>query len=127
MGMRNYLEAQVLNHLASLAAWTAPADLYLGLITADAGDGGAVTETDGAGYARQVITCVLTAGQLVTDGDAVFTATDAWDDDIIGAALYDAATAGNCLWTTVAFDDPISVAEAGDLTLAAGDVTFTLD
>jgi hypothetical protein len=124
----DYLENALLNATLRGVAYIAPSTVYVALFTSDPTDTGTGgTEVTGGAYARQAITFnAPTAGSASNSADVLFPiATAAWGT-ITHLAFFDAATAGNMLYSgqlttakTIATDD--------QLKLAAGNVTVTLD
>ena len=56
MSKSNYLENKLLDHALGTTAFTQPANQYLALHTASAGEAGTGTELTGTGYARASVT-----------------------------------------------------------------------
>lgn len=102
MALSATFEQNLLKHLLGAGAMTMPAALFVALFTTSptmpAGTGG--VEVTGGAYARQAITFGVTgSGPAVGNNSALVTfptATAAWGT-IVGAGLYDAATAGNLI------------------------------
>jgi hypothetical protein len=103
-----YLSHELLDHVFGAAAYTAPATLYCALFTVAPTAGGGGTEVTGGSYARVPITNNATnfpaaVGQTKRNGGTAITfpaPTADWgtaDDPVIGAAWFDASTAGNML------------------------------
>lgn len=135
MGSKSdYLEQAVLDHVFGRAAFVAPATLYLALFTttpAEDGTGGVEVDTaDWTNYARVAITNDNTkwgrTGSVVSNladidfGAAVIAGAN---PDIVGFALFDAATGGNqthqgdlAAPKTIQNGDPVKV-PAGSLTV----------
>lgn len=115
----NYLANAALNWFRGTAYPSAPANVYIALMTAapTARDGTGGTEVSGGSYARLAVpnadlAAVTTSGsgvtsiqQTATNTTLTFTTATANWGTIVGLALYDAATSGNFL-------------EYGDLTTA---------
>jgi hypothetical protein len=102
----NYLEGQVLAHIFRTAAFTKPAALHVGLLTAVTdGEAGTVTEVTGGSYARVAVApgdanwSAPTAGNGTTANVGAITFPAASADWGIAThfAIFDAATAGNLL------------------------------
>src|SRR5690348_8635519 len=104
--MTNYFERLVYEWLRGNQMPTPPSTLYLALFTVMPGESSAGTEvsTSGTGYARMVVT--LPASSAPGDGSGANsaiinfpTALAAWHGGggVVGAALMDAASAGNAL------------------------------
>lgn len=117
----NYLENALLNHVLRNTAYTPPATVYLALLTADPGEGGALTEITGGSYARQAIAFGAPSGGVVSNsGDIVFTNMPA--ASITHVAIMDASTGGNALYY-VPLPSPVNVANGVELTFGTGTIT----
>lgn len=97
-----YQSDKILNHGYRNVAWTSPATVYAGLITAiTTAESGSVTEASYAGYARVAITFGATAGalggrQITNSSPVTFAAkTDAGTVTVIAVGVWDALTVGN--------------------------------
>lgn len=121
--MTDYLEDALANHVFRNTAFTSPTTVYLALYTDETTDAGGGTEVSGGSYARQTVSFgAPSAGQIVTDADITF--ADMPAATVISVAILDAASGGNML-----AHGPLATSKtvnAGDnLTLSAGDLTFT--
>jgi hypothetical protein len=101
MPLSDYLVQQLTQHWTKIGAYAQPANLYVGLSTADPTRSGAgVAEPVGNGYARTLINnFVWNAGAKRAENNGVITfptATGAWGT-IQYAFIADAAAAGNML------------------------------
>lgn len=121
MGMSNYLEVALLNHIFRAETYTPPNDIYLALYTAGPSDDGTGTEVAGGSYARQVCTyssAVSPDGKISNDITLSFLNMPACT--IVGTATCDSLTVGNVLTF-----DPLSVSRvvvAGEnLSVVIGD------
>lgn len=124
MSISNYLEAALLNHVLRNSAYTSPTTVYLSCHTANPAETGA-NEVTGGSYARQAIAFDAPVGNVVSNSAQIeFTGMPA--TTVTHLALWDAASAGNCLW-----DGAMAASrtlEAGDtLRFAAGTVDVDLD
>lgn len=138
----DYLENKILDHLLRATAFTAPATVYVALLTATPSDTGGGTEVSGSNYARVSVTSATTAwngthgtttgASSGTDGTvenaAVITfntPSGSWGT-VTHFAVYDAPTAGNLL-----FYAPLTVSKiigSGDaVSFAAGALSLQLD
>jgi hypothetical protein len=102
MSFANYWENEILDHVFNKGAYSAPANIFVGLSTADPEeDASALAEPSGNGYAR-VSTAAAdwdTASSGVIDNvnTIIFpTATGDWGT-VTHFALFDAASGGNML------------------------------
>lgn len=97
--LANYAETAVIDWLMGGATPTRPTTRYLALHTADPTEAGTVGEVATGGYVRQAITCGAAASGAATNTNAPsFTASGANYGTITYASIWDASTAGNCLW-----------------------------
>jgi hypothetical protein len=127
MSISNYYEELLLNCLGNAAA-TDPrkATVYVGLNTADPGETGA-SEVSGGDYVRKAITWAAAsnpAGTKANSADVTWTDVT-WTGTVTHASLWDASTAGNCLWSG-ALAASKTVASGDDVTIATGDLVVTL-
>lgn len=127
MSFSDFWEAEILDHIFDIGAYTAPT-LYVGLSTANPGDdAAALAEPAGGAYARVEVSAWSRSGNEVdNDSDITFpTATDAWGTVTYGC-LFDAATAGNLL-VSFALDASKSIVSGDTVKFAAGQFNVTLD
>lgn len=97
-GVTDYYEQKILDHMLRNQAFTPPATVYASLHTASPGDTGA-SEVTGGSYVRQAITWNAAAspgGTMTNNGAINFTGMPA--ATVVGIAIWDASTVGNCLW-----------------------------
>lgn len=128
------LEALVLQWALNAGAVspTRPAAQYLALFTSDPTDTGAAgTEVASFGYARQAITMGAVSGtaptQSANTSTHTFTNTGGGSWGAIAYwAIFDAVTAGNCLYTGAATVTR-TIAAGEVLTVAAGAIVVTED
>lgn len=121
MSVSNYAEDAVMNALFNNVALQV-ATQFLALHTADPGETGA-NEAAGGSYARQEITAKLGAssgGAVTTTADTEFAVMPA--ATIFGVSIWDAVSAGNCLWTGWLTGSPVV---RGVCSAEADDDTFT--
>jgi len=127
----------VLDHLVGNAAWTAPANIFVGLSsTTPAEDGTNVTEPSAGAYARVSTAAVdwnsaTAADPSVVDNANEVTFPTATADWLAAAALthfvlYDAITAGNFLGSG-ALTVPKPVVDTDTAKFSAGSLNITLD
>jgi hypothetical protein len=122
MSISNYAELKILEHTTGKTAWTIPSNVYVKLHTADAGEAGttsAATETTRkvAAWATASSGAIATSATIEWTNVAATETYSHW-------SLWDAATAGNCLWTG-ALSSSASVT-AGD-TFQITSLTLSLD
>ena len=104
MAKTNFLEEALLDHVLRNTAYTAPATVYVGLLTASATDTGTLTsELSGDGYARQAATFGAPTqnagvGEVSNSVEILFPeATGAWEE-VTHFVVVDADSAGNVLY-----------------------------
>ncbi|MBZ0250903.1 MAG: hypothetical protein K8F93_14710 [Burkholderiales bacterium] len=137
----DYLENKLVDWLVRGQAFTAPATVYVGLLTGACSDSAAGTEVTGGSYARVAVTSSLanwagtqsagsttastgTGGTTSNNGAITFPAPTANWGVVTHFALYDAASSGNQLvcqaltvQKTINNGDAAPVFNAGALTL----------
>ena len=128
MSFSNYLETEILDHVFSGNAYTAPSTLYLSLHTANPDEDGSGTEvsTSGTAYARATIT-FTTSGNTASNTSAVeFSTATANFGTVTHVGVWDASTGGNLLcYAALSSSKTI---ETGDVfRVPAGDLDITLD
>jgi hypothetical protein len=96
----NYLENKILDHVLKNTSYTPPATVYLALCTSDPTETGAAgTEVSGGSYARQAAAFGSASGGTSSNSGTITfpTATGNWGT-ITHFAIFDASSAGNCLY-----------------------------
>jgi hypothetical protein len=92
----DYLEEKIRKHVCGVATFAMPTALFVALHTADPTETGAVSEVTGGTYVRKAATFADNGTSTSNN------ATVRWDS--VGAvtvthySVWDAVTAGNCLW-----------------------------
>lgn len=127
MSWSDYWEGEILDHLFSIGAYTAPST-YVGLSTADPLDDASGLAEPGAGaYARVEVTAwSRSSNEVDNDSDITFpTATASWGT-VTHGCLFDAASGGNLL-LSFALDASKAVASGDTVKFAAGQFNVTLD
>ena len=127
MSFSDVLEAELLDHLFDIGAYSAPT-MYVGLSTADpTDDASGLAEPSGSGYVR--IACAAwsrTASEVDNDAAVTFAeATGSWGT-ITHAGLFDAESAGNLL-LSFALDTPRAITDGMTPRFSAGELNITLD
>jgi hypothetical protein len=122
MSISNYAELKILEHTTGKTAWTMPTTVYVKLHTADAGE-------DGTTAAATNATRQSAAWATAATGSIATSATITWTnvsttETYSHWSLWDASTAGNCLWSG-ALSTSASVT-AGD-TFQITSLTLSLD
>jgi hypothetical protein len=122
MSISNYAELKILEHTTGKTAWTIPTNVYVKLHTADAGEAGtssAATETTRkvAAWATAASGSIATSATLEWTNVAATETYTHW-------SMWDASTAGNCLWTGALSSS--AAVTAGD-TFQITSLTLSLD
>ncbi len=141
--MTDYLENKLIDWLLRGQAYTPPATVYVGLLTAAPSDSAAGTEVTGGGYARVAVTAGTSAWNNTqgnttgassgSDGTAenadviTFPAPSASWGSVTHFGIYDAASAGNLL-IQAALTTPKTI-NNGDAapSFAVGALSFQVD
>lgn len=131
MSFSDYWENEILDHIFGKGSYTAPANIFVALSTADpTDDASGIAEPSGNAYAR-VSTVpadwnAAAAGEITNANLITFpTATGDWGT-VTHAALYDAASGGNMLAHGVLTSAP-AVATNNTPRFAAGELEVALD
>jgi hypothetical protein len=124
MSISDYYENKILDHMLRGTAFTPPSTVYVSLHTADPGETGA-NELTGGGYSRKPVTFnAPSGGSMTNSADIDFPNMPA--ATITHVALWDAASAGNCLWTG-ALTAPKTTNAGDTFRIPAGQLTVSLD
>jgi len=99
MAFSNYLSNEILDHVFSGNAFTAPATYYVALYTVapTASGGGTEVSASGTGYVRKTATFTTTAQQSTNTSAVEFPTATASYGTVVAAAVLDASTSGNLL------------------------------
>lgn len=128
MSFSNYLETELLDHVFTNSAYTAPSTLYLALHTAnpDEDGSGAEVSTSGTAYAREAVTFSVTGNTATTSAAVEYATATANFGTVTHVGVWDASTAGN-LMAYAALTTSKTI-ETGDVfRVPAGDLDITLD
>jgi len=128
MSFSNYLETELLDHVFTNSAYTAPSTLYLALFTSNPDEDGSGTEvtTSGTAYARQTVTFSVSGNTATTDAAVEFPTATANYGTVSHVGIYDASSAGNLI--AYAALTTSKAIETGDVfRVPAGDLDITLD
>ena len=122
MSISNYAELKILEHTTGKTAWTIPSNVYVKLHTGDAGEAGT---TNAASETTRKVAAWATAssGAIATSATIEWTnvaATETYSH----WSMWDASTAGNCLWTGALSSS--AAVTAGD-TFQITSLTLSLD
>lgn len=128
MSFSNYLETELLDHVFTNNAYTAPSTLYLALFTSNPAEDASGTEvtTSGTAYARQTVTFTVSGNTATTDAAVEFPTATANYGTVSHVAIFDASSAGNMI--AYAALTTSKAIETGDVfRVPAGDLDITLD
>jgi len=122
MSISNYAELKILEHTTGKTAWTIPTNVYVKLHLGDPGEAGtsnAATETTRkvAAWASASSGSIATSATLEWTNVAATETYSHW-------SMWDASTAGNCLWTGALSSS--AAVTAGD-TFQITSLTLSLD
>jgi hypothetical protein len=122
MSISNYAELKILEHTTGKTAWTMPTTVYVKLHTADAGEAGttsAATEATrkAASWATAASGSIATSATIEWTNVSTTETYSHW-------SLWDASTAGNCLWSGALASS--AAVTAGD-TFQITSLTLSLD
>ena len=129
MSYSDFLEDEIQDHVFNNGAYTAPANLFVALYTADPSDAGGGTEVTGGSYARVSTAAAdwdTSSGGVIDNVNAITfpTATASWGT-VTAFGLFDASSAGNLLiWAGLTTDK--SVGDGDTASFAVGALTSTL-
>ena len=122
MSISNYAELKILEHTTGKTAWTIPTNVYIKLHTADAGEAG--TSSAASETTRKVAAWATAAsGSIATSATLEWTNVAA-TETYTHWSMWDASTAGNCLWTGALSSS--AAVTAGD-TFQITSLTLSLD
>lgn len=142
--MSDYLENKIIDWLFRSQAFTPPATLHVGLLTAAPADTGGGTEVSGGSYARVAVTGSLanfagtqsagstvassgTGGTTSNNGAVTFPAPTANWGVVTHFGIYDAASAGNLLfWAPLTASKTVNNGDAAP-SFAAAALTVQID
>lgn len=123
MSISNYLEDQLLDAVANADAYSA-AGVFVKLHTGDPGEAG-TSNAAGETTRKSASFAAASGGSVATDADLTWTNVST-TETISHISLWDASSAGNCLWVG-ALSASKSVAAGDTLSIPSGSLTLTLD
>jgi|TARA_R110000764_G_scaffold102598_1_gene188144 hypothetical protein len=97
MAFSNYLSNEILDHVFSGNAFTAPSNYYVALYTVAPTASGGGTEVTGGGYVRRAATFTTSATQSTNQSAVEFPTATAAYGNVVAAAVLDATSGGNLL------------------------------
>lgn len=117
MSISNFMETQLLGQI--------PSPCYISLHTADPGENGTTALVPSS--TRLSATLAAASGNSRSTNSVVLFSAWAWGTQTIThIAVWDAVTAGNCVWTGALTASKV-VNNGDSLSFASGAITFTLD
>jgi hypothetical protein len=122
MSISNYAELKILEHTTGKTAWTIPTDVYIKLHTGDAGEEGTSNAASEA-TRKEAAWATASAGAIATSATLEWTNV-ASTETYSHWSMWDASTAGNCLWTGALSSS--AAVTAGD-TFQITSLTLSLD
>lgn len=123
MSIADYAELKILDHALGTTSWTMPTGCYVKLHLGDPGEAG--TSNPAVEVTRAVASFgAASAGVATSDADIDWTNVST-TEDYTHVSLWDAATAGNCIWSGP-LDATINATATDDFTIPSGDLTVTL-
>ena len=126
MSFSNYLETELLDHVFAGNAYSAPANVYVGLFTSNPDEDGSGTEVSGGSYARQAGSFTVSGNTATTDAAIEFPTSTATWGTITHIGIYDASSAGNLL-AYAALSSSKTIASGDVFRIPTGDIDITLD
>lgn len=139
--MSDYLENKLIDHIFRATSYSAPATLYIGLLTAAPSDTGGGTEVTGGSYGRASVTPSVssfkstngttsgassgTGGQTSNASTITFTTPTAGWGTVTHFGIYDASSAGNLLfWGSLGTSKTINSGDTVSIAVDQLTVTF---
>ena len=122
MSISNYAELKILEHTTGKTAWTMPTTVYVKLHTGDGGEDG--TANAATNSTRKAVSWATASAGSIASSALVEWTTVSTTETYSHWSLWDASTAGNCLWTGALSTSAAVV--AGD-TFQITTLTLTLD
>lgn len=140
--MSDVLENRLVDHIFRAQTFTAPTNLFIGLLTAAPSDSGGGTEVSGNNYSRATVACSLanwagtqsagsttassgTGGQTSNNNAITFATPSGTWGTVTHFGIYDAASAGNLLfWGALTISKTINQSDTVTFPAASLTVTF---
>ena len=128
MSFSNFLETELLDHVFTNSAYTAPSTLYLSLHTANPDEDASGTEvsTSGTAYVRQSGSFTVSGNTATTDAAIEYATATADYGTVSHVAIWDAETSGNML-AYAALTTPKAISTGDVFRIPTGDLDITLD
>ena len=122
MSISNYAEVKLLDHVTGRASFTMPTNVYIKLHTGDAGEAG--TSSAATEATRKVVAWAAAASGSIASSATLEWTNVSTTETYSHWSMWDAITAGNCLWTGAL--SASAAVTAGD-TFQITTLTLTLD
>ena len=130
MSLSNYAENLLLKYLLTASSVTRPTAWYVSLHDADPGETGANEVTTGtdSDYIRQSLTFAdPSSGTSLSNSSVSWTVNSGSGGyTVVGVAIWDALTTGNCLFSGL-LPIPEALVASGVLSLSTGRIAAALD
>lgn len=124
MSVSDYLENKLLDLVFNATSYAGQATVYVKLHTGDPGEAG--TANAAGNTTRQAATFgAASAGSVASDADVTWTGVST-SETYSHVSLWDASTAGNCLWSG-ALSSSKAVTAGDSFTLPSGSLTVAID
>ena len=124
MSISNYLEDKILDLVFNATAYSGQATVYVALHLGDPGEAG--TGNTAAHTTRAAATFGASASGSISNDAAVTWASYSANETVTHISLWDASTAGNCLWTG-ALTASKALTSGDTFQIAIGSLDVTLD
>ena len=122
MSISNYAELKILDHTTGTSAWTMPTNVYVKLHLGDPGEAG--TSNAAVEATRKSISFSAASAGAMSSSATVEWTNVSTTETYSHWSLWDASTAGNCLWTGALASS--AAVTAGD-TFQITSLTLSLD
>lgn len=124
MSLANYLEDKLLDLVFNATSYAGQATVYVQLHTADPTDAG-TTAVAGETTREAATFGASSSGTVTSDADILWSSVST-TETYTHISIWDASTAGNCLWTG-ALTASKAVTAGDDFKIASGSLTVSLD
>jgi hypothetical protein len=125
MSISSYAENKILDHVFGVAAFTQPAGIFVKLHLGDPGEDGTANPAAHTTRVQATFGTPAAAGTISNTVAIQFT-TLAATETLTHVSLWDASTAGNCLWTG-ALASSVNVNVGGTFSIPIGDLDISLE
>jgi hypothetical protein len=122
----NYLENELIDHITGKGSYNAPTEWWVQIHTDNPGEDGTANQSTGwTADIKEITSWGTTSGGSNSTAAAVLFETAPGTATIQWISVWDADTAGNCLFIAE-LDTPRPVSAGDDLNFPIGDITVTL-